>query len=52
MSYLSGAFLISRVATSSARLGGLPMMIAYIVVCIGTFVAILVWKNWKQEEGR
>ena len=52
VSYLSGSFLISRVASSSARLGGLPMMIAYIAVCIGTFVAILVWKYWNQKEGR
>ena len=42
-------FLISRVASSSARLGGLPMMIVYIAVCIGTFVAILVWKNLKKS---
>lgn len=52
VSYLSGGFLISRVASSSARLGGLPMMIGYITVCIGTFVAILIWKNLRQKEGR
>ena len=49
VSYLSGGFLISRVASSSARLGGLPMMIGYIAVCIGTFVAILIWKNLKKS---
>lgn len=48
-SYLSGGFLISRVVSSSARLGGLPMMIGYIAVCIGTFVAILIWKNMKKS---
>jgi hypothetical protein len=52
VSYLWGGFLISRVASSSARLGGLPMMIGYITVCIGTFVAIFLWKYLKQKEGR
>jgi hypothetical protein len=50
VSYLWGGFLINRVASSSARLGGLPMMTIYIAVCIGTFVAILVWKNFKSKE--
>ncbi|MHA2210504.1 MAG: hypothetical protein ACXABV_15205 [Candidatus Thorarchaeota archaeon] len=49
VSYLSGAYLISRVATSSARLGGLPMMMVYIAVCLMTFVAILVWNRVKQQ---
>jgi hypothetical protein len=49
VSYLSGGFLISRVASSSARLGGLPMMIGYIGICIGTFMAILIWKNFKKS---
>ncbi len=52
VSYLWGGFLISRVASSTARLGGLPMMTVYIVVCIVTFIAILIWKNVKQKEGR
>ncbi|MBY8996276.1 MAG: hypothetical protein KGD60_00995 [Candidatus Thorarchaeota archaeon] len=50
VSYLFGGFLISRVASSTARLGGLSMMIAYIALCIGTFVAVLIWKNLKQKE--
>lgn len=50
VSYLWGAFLISRVASSSARLGGLPMMQVYIAVCIVTFIAILLWKYWKKSE--
>ena len=49
VSYMSGSFFISRVASSTARLGGLPMMIGYIAVCIGTFVAILIWKYLKKE---
>ncbi|MGY5865275.1 MAG: hypothetical protein RTV41_11790 [Candidatus Thorarchaeota archaeon] len=50
VSYFAGANLISRVASSTARLGGLPMMMVYIAVCIGTFVAISVWKYMKQKE--
>jgi hypothetical protein len=49
-SYFFGAYMISRVASSTARLGGLPMMMVYIAVCIGTFVAIVVWKYMKQKE--
>jgi hypothetical protein len=49
VSYLWGGFLINRVASSTARLGGLPMMTAYISVCIITFVAVLVWKNLKKS---
>ena len=52
VSYLWGSFLINRVASSTARLGGLPMITVYIVVCIVTFIAILIWKNVKQKEGR
>jgi hypothetical protein len=50
LSYFSGAYLIGRVASSTARLGGLPMITGYILVCIGTFVAILVWKYLKQNR--
>ena len=50
VSYFSGAYLISRVASSTARLGGLPMMMVYITICIGTFVAIVIWKYMKQKE--
>ncbi|MHA2201397.1 MAG: hypothetical protein ACXABN_16090 [Candidatus Thorarchaeota archaeon] len=50
LSYFSGAYLIGRVASSTARLGGLPMITGYIIVCIGTFVAILVWKYLKQNR--
>jgi len=51
VSYILGGHLISRVATSTARLGGLPMMNIYILVCIGTFVAILIWNYWKKKKG-
>jgi hypothetical protein len=49
-SYLAGSFLINRVASSSARLGGLPMMIVYISVCIITFVTILIWNYSRKKE--
>ncbi len=49
VSYISGAFLINRVASSTAALGGLPMIIGYITVCVGTFIAILLWKNLKKS---
>ena len=49
VSYFAGAYLISRVASSSAQLGGLPMMMVYLAVCIGTFTAILIWKHLKLE---
>jgi len=57
VSYISGGFLINRVASSTARLGGLPMIQIYITVCIGTFAAILIWKQiliWKhlKKNGR
>ncbi len=48
VSYISGGFLINQVASSTARLGGLPLMQIYIAVCIGTFVAILIWKYLKK----
>jgi hypothetical protein len=51
VSYLSGAVLISRVASSSARLGGLPMMTTYIIVCIVTFIGIVLWNYSKKKEG-
>ena len=50
VSYLSGAYFIRRVSASTAELGGLPMMNTYILVCIGTFVAILVWKYLKRSK--
>jgi hypothetical protein len=50
VSYLWGGFLISRVASSSARLGGLPMMMIYIAVCIVTFVAIILWNYSKKKK--
>jgi hypothetical protein len=50
VSYMSGAFLISSIASSSARLGGLPMMMVYIIVCILTFVAIVLWNYSKKKE--
>ena len=50
-SYVWGAFLIGRVASSTARLGGLPMMQVYITVCIATFVAIQIWKYLKKKNG-
>jgi hypothetical protein len=50
VSYLSGAFLINRIASSSARLGGLPLMSAYIIVCIVTFTAIMLWNYSKKKE--
>lgn len=50
ISYMWGAFLINRVASSTARLGGLPMMQVYIAVCIATFVAIQIWKYLKVSE--
>ncbi len=49
VSYIWGAFLIGRVASSTARLGGLPMMQVYIAVCIGTFIAILIWKHLRKS---
>jgi hypothetical protein len=52
VSYLSGAFLINRIASSSARLGGLPLMSAYIIVCIVTFTAIMLWNYSKKKEER
>jgi hypothetical protein len=51
VSYILGGRLISQVASSTARLGGLPMMIVYILVCIGTFVAILIWNYLKKKNG-
>jgi hypothetical protein len=52
VSYILGGRLINQVASSTARLGGLPMMNAYILLCIGTFVAILIWNylNNKNEQ--
>ncbi len=50
VSYIWGGFLINRVASSTARLGGLPMMQVYIAVCIATFVAIQIWKYLKVSE--
>ncbi|MGY5880714.1 MAG: hypothetical protein RTV31_10710 [Candidatus Thorarchaeota archaeon] len=49
VSYILGGQLISRVASSTAQLGGLPMMLGYIAVCIGTFIAILIWKYLKKS---
>jgi len=49
VSYIWGAFLIRRVASSTARLGGLPMVQVYIAVCIGTFIAILIWKHLRKS---
>ncbi len=51
VSYILGGHLINRVATSTARLGGLPMMNIYILVCIGTFVAILIWNQLNKKNG-
>lgn len=51
VSYILGSRLISQVASSTARLGGLPMMNTYILVCIGTFVAILIWNYVKKKNG-
>ena len=51
VSYILGGQLISRVATSTARLGGVPMMTIYILVCIGTFVAILIWNQLNKKNG-
>ena len=51
VSYILGGQLISRVASSTARLGGLPMMIGYITVCIGTFVVILIL-NYLKKSGK
>ena len=48
-SYIWGAMLINRVASPSAQMGGVPIMQAYIAVCVGTFIAILVWKNLKKS---
>ncbi len=50
VSYISGSFLINRVASSSARLGGLPMITVYILVCIATFVAIVLWNYSKKKK--
>ena len=50
VSYMSGSFFISRVASSTARLGGLPIMIGYIALCIVTFVAIVLWNYSKKKE--
>ena len=52
VSYIWGGFLINRVASSTARLGGLPMMQVYIAVCIATFVAIQIWKYLKHPFRR
>jgi len=49
-SYAFGAIFISTVANSTSKLGGLPLMIGYFIVCIGTFVAVIVWNVVKRKR--
>jgi hypothetical protein len=49
VTYLLGTVLISRVAASTAELGGSPFMLIYSAVCIVTFIAILV-VNIKSKK--
>ena len=51
-SYALGTIFIRFVygVESSSKLGGLPMMIGYMIVCIGTFIAILIWKKIKETK--
>ena len=48
--YVFGTGLISRVATPTAQLGGGPYMLAYLVVCIVTFVAVVVVNFMNKTE--
>jgi hypothetical protein len=50
--YVFGNALISRVVTPTAQLGGGPYMLVYFVVCIVTFVAVLVvnFTNWMENK--
>ena len=50
VSYIWGGFLINRVASSTSRLGGLPMMQIYIAVCIATFAAIQILQYLKKSR--
>jgi hypothetical protein len=44
VAYFGGSALISRVATPSAKLGGGPYMLVYLVVCVIASLAILIIK--------
>jgi len=48
--YVFGSALISRVVTPTAQLGGGPYMLVYFVVCIVTFVAVLVVNFMNRTE--
>ena len=48
--YMFGTALISRVVTPTAQLGGGPYMLVYFVVCIVTFVAVLVVNFMNRTE--
>lgn len=52
ITYLLGTALIYRVVTPTAQLGGAPYMMAYFVVCIATFIAILVVKIKNRMENK
>jgi hypothetical protein len=42
VTYLLGTLVISRTVTPTAELGGGPFMLMYFIVCIVTFITILV----------
>ncbi len=50
--YVFGNMLISRVVTPTAELGGSPYMLVYFVVCIVTFVAVLVVNFMNKTENK
>jgi hypothetical protein len=50
--YVFGTALISRVVTPTAQLGGGPYMLVYFVVCIVTFVAVLVVNFMNKTENK
>ena len=43
--YLVGSFVISRIVSTNAQLGGSPYMLVYFSVCIITFVAIIITRH-------
>jgi hypothetical protein len=50
--YVFGTALISRVITPTAQLGGGFYMLVYFVVCIVTFVAVLVVNFMNKTENK
>jgi hypothetical protein len=51
VSYFLGSIMI-RIAANpdSSKYGGLPMVIGYMILSIGTFIAVIIWNIVKKRK--